>query len=100
MQLMKQVAMVFMVLSLISGCASVSEKNQRLAEQSLKQGDYSAAFDQASQSLNAEIGNHKAIALFPTIAEHAFAQKLTEIDHYRVVANWDRAAYGYIASTP
>ncbi|NWF36352.1 hypothetical protein F3F93_06325 [Mariprofundus sp. KV] len=92
---MKQVMVILAALLLLVSCASVSEKNQKLAEQSMQKGDYASAFDQASHSLHAEIGNHKAIALFPAIAEHAFAQKLTEIDHYRAAANWDRAAYGY-----
>jgi len=95
MRLMKQVVVIFAALVLLASCASVSEKNQKLAEQSMQKGDYASAFDQASHSLNAEIGNHKTIALFPSIAENAFTQKLIEIDHFKAEANWDRAAYGY-----
>lgn len=95
MQLMKQVMMFFAVLLLLASCASVSEKNQKLAEQSMQKGDYASAFDQASHALNAEIGNHESIALYPAIAENAYAQQLTEIGHFKAAGNWDQSAYGY-----
>jgi len=95
MSLTKQLMIILAVLSLLGGCASSSEKSYRLAEQSMKQGDYSAAFDQAVSSLNAEIGNHKAIALFPELAESAYAQKFTEIEYARSSGELDRVAYGY-----
>jgi len=61
----------------------------------MKQGDYGVAFDQAASSLRAEVGNHKAIAIFPELAESVYAQKFAEIDQARSAGDLDRVAYGY-----
>jgi tetratricopeptide (TPR) repeat protein len=95
MRVVKFSLIIFGIISLLGGCASVSEKQFKLAEQSMEKGDYAQAFDQGAQSLQAEIGNHKAIALFPGIAENAYAQKLAEIEQHKAASDWDRAAYGY-----
>jgi len=80
---------------LLAGCASVTEQQLKLAQQSVRQGDYALAFDQAARSLEARIGNYKTINLFPDISEHAYADKLTEIERYKTTQSWDQVAYGY-----
>jgi len=80
---------------LLGACATVSEQKFALAQQSVQQGDYGAAFDQAAQSLQANIGNYKMIGLFPGIADQAYAQQLSGIEQHKQTRDWDRAAYGY-----
>jgi len=80
---------------LSAGCATRSEQQLQLAQQSVQQGDYGAAFDQAAQSLQANIGNYKMIGLFPGIALQAYAQQLSGIEQHKQARDWDRAAHGY-----
>jgi len=86
---------IFGIVFLLGGCATVSDKQFKLAQQSMEKGAYVQALYQAAQSLQAEIGNDKTIALFPGIAESAYAQKLADIEQYKSTSNWDSAAYGY-----
>ena len=88
------IAVVGLVL-LLTGCATPSEQQFKLAQQSVQQGDYDAAFNQAAQSLQANIGNYKMIGLFPGITRQAYAQQLSQIDHYKQARKWDQAAHGY-----
>jgi len=80
---------------LLTSCATPSEQQFKLAQQSVQQGDYDTAFNQAAQSLQANIGNYKTISLFPGIAGQAYAQQLSQIDHYKQAHDWDKAAHNY-----
>ncbi|MBL4775921.1 MAG: hypothetical protein JKY87_07725, partial [Mariprofundus sp.] len=86
---------VVALLLLLSGCVSASNKQLKLAQQSMAQGNYTQAFDQAAQSLQSDIANHKAIALFPGIVQNAYSQKQGEIQQHQIRQHWDQAAYGY-----
>ena len=86
---------IIAMVALLAGCTTVTEKQYKLAQQSIRQGDYAQAFDQAARSLTARISNFKTIRLFPDISEHAYADKLAEIERYKTSKNWDRVAYGY-----
>jgi len=94
MQTMKYFIVIGCVL-LLTACVSASNKQLKLAQQSVAQGNYAQAFDQAAQSLQTDIGNHKTIALFPGIVQHAYTQKLGEIQQHQSRQHWDQAAYGY-----
>jgi len=86
---------VIVMAALLAGCATVTEQQLKLAQQSVRQGDYAHAFDQAARSLTAKIGNYKTMSLFPEISDHAYADKLAEIERYKTTQNWDQVAYGY-----
>jgi len=86
---------VLAVAAWLAGCATVTEQQLKLARQSVRLGDYAQAFDQAARSLTARIANFQTIALFPEISTHAYHDKLTEIERYKVRQNWDQVAYGY-----
>jgi len=86
---------VMIVVALLTGCATETEQQRRLAQQSVRQGNYSLAFDQAARSLTAKISNTQTMNLFPDISEHAYADKLAEIERYKTSRNWDQVAYGY-----
>lgn len=87
--------MVLLLLMVLTACATTSQKNYKLAEESLKSGDYAQAFDMVVHSLNADIRNHKAIALFPAIAGSAYSEQFAVINQAKVVSDWDVAAYAY-----
>jgi len=94
MQRMKYGIMIGMAI-LLAGCVSTTEKQRQLAQQSVRQGNYAQAFDQAAASLADRIGNYKTIRLFPDISAHAYRRKLAEIEHYKTARHPDQTAYGY-----
>ena len=94
MRMLKYFIVVALLL-LLSGCVSASNKQLKLAQQSMAQGNYAQAFDQAAQSLQADIANHKTIALFPGIVQNAYSQKQDEIQQHQTRQYWDQVAYGY-----
>ncbi|MDQ6962433.1 MAG: hypothetical protein Q9M28_07905 [Mariprofundaceae bacterium] len=79
----------------LSTCASTSNKQLALAQQSVQTGNFTIAFKQATSSLQADIGNYKTIALFPTVAQGAFNQELNTIEQLKAQQNWDGIAYAY-----
>ncbi len=95
MNLFKKVVIVIGLLALLGACATVSEQKLKLAQQSVERGAYNQAFDHTALSLQAEIANQKALALFSEVSEGAYRQKLAEIEQAKAIADWDRAAYAY-----
>lgn len=89
--------MMLMVLTtlIVSACTSTSDKQFKLSQENLKSGNYSAAFDHAAQSLDAEIGNKKTQAIFPQIAKSAFDLHLSQIDIQEESKAWDNAVAHY-----
>jgi len=89
--------LILIIVSIItlSGCASTSEKQFKQAQKSIQQGNYTAAFQQAARSLQADIGHYKTIAAFPNIANNAYQQHMNNIEQFKSTSNWDQVAYGY-----
>jgi len=94
MQLLIRMVLIVLML-LVAGCASMSEKQYQQAEKSITSGDYSAAFDFLALALKSDIKNYEAIVRFSDIAETAYKQKLDEIKQAKISTDWDRVAYGY-----
>jgi len=95
MQLLKRVLFIVATVSLLMGCATVSEKNYKLAQQNMAKGDFAQAFDRAADALQANIHNHKAIAFFPAVADSAYEQKFSEIEQAKAAGERDSVAYAY-----
>jgi len=94
MQLMK-FWIVVAIAAMLAACATVTEQQLKLAQQSVQKGDYAHAFDQAARSLTAKIDNYQTMQLFVAISQHAYADKLAEIGRYKALQSWDQVAYGY-----
>ena len=95
LHLINKTIVVLGIISLLGGCATVSEQQYKLAQQSIQQGDYGSAFDQAAQSLQANIANYQLIGLFPSIVQNAYEQQLAGVERHKQTRDWDQAAYGY-----
>jgi len=94
MQFMKY-WVVIVIAAMLAGCATVTEQQLKLAQESVRIGNYAQAFDQAARSLTAKIDNYKTMQMLPDIAQHAYADKLAEIRRYKGLQSWDQLAYGY-----
>jgi len=82
-------------LLLLAGCVSASDKHFNMAQESMKTGSFQQAFDQAAQSLQADISNKKTIVLFPAVVQGAYQQQTGRIGSARARADWDQVAHGY-----
>ena len=88
MQLLIRMVLIVLML-LVAGCASMSEKQYQQAEKSITSGDYSADFDFLALALKSDIKNYEAIVRFSDIAENAYKQKLDEIKQANFSTEWN-----------
>jgi tetratricopeptide (TPR) repeat protein len=82
-------------LSFICSCTSTSQKSAKLAQQFMVNENYGAAFQQAYESLSADIKNKDAIKIFPDVYQKAVSQHLENINEAKTNKNWDTVSHEY-----
>lgn len=88
-------ALLLVTLLALAACVSASDKQYRLLEQSLKQGDIDAAFDHAVASLHDDIGNTKTLNILPQVAAQAYAAAESKARMHAGAKQWDQSAARY-----